>query len=75
VWHFLSNTQPYILDCQVSYVCVLAVPAPTCTSENTRAGTRDADEAGTAKAAIPDGFIHAIQHATSVHARWMNSFT
>jgi len=37
--------------------------------KNTRAGTRDADEAGTTKAAVPDGFIHAIQHATSILAR------
>jgi hypothetical protein len=41
----------------VIYVGGVAVPAPTCTSENTGAGTRDADEAGTAKAAVPHGFI------------------
>lgn len=44
----------------VSYVSGVAVPAPACPSENTGAGTRDADEAGTAKAAVPHGFIHAI---------------
>ena len=70
-----TKNKQNIVDCHVSYVGVVAVPAPTSTSENTRAGTRDADEAGTAKATISDGYIHTIQHATSVHARWMNAFT
>lgn len=73
----LSGSQKYGLFnffcCCWNYIHAVPVSTPACTSENTGAGTRDADETGTAETTIPNGFIHPLQYATTIYARLTNA--